>query len=115
MYVVSVPLQVYNSKGIYIEDSDVWGTAPGGWALTYINVQYGHVCRSHIHHADWCFGLTGAPCPGKLDTPDQTLVDAPRPALTYCSQGSLHSHGSASDKCTVMAQRVINAQSWLSE
>jgi hypothetical protein len=63
MYVMAVPRQVYNSKGIYVEDSDVWGTAPGGWALTYINVQYGHVCRSHVHHADWCFGVTGVPWP----------------------------------------------------
>jgi len=60
-----------NCKGVYFEDSDVWGTAPGGWSLTYIAVQYGHICRSKVHHADWCFGLAGAHCfeskgPGSL-------------------------------------------------
>jgi hypothetical protein len=52
-------VQAYNCKGVYFEDSDVWGTTPGGWALTYIAVQYGHICRSKVHYADWCSGLTG--------------------------------------------------------
>lgn len=52
--------QAMNCKGVYFEDSDVWGSAPGGWSLTYIAVQYGHICRSKVHHADWCFGLSGA-------------------------------------------------------
>jgi hypothetical protein len=57
----SFAVQAYNCRAVYFEDSDVWGTAPGGWGLTYIAVQYGHICRSKVHHADWCFGLTGNP------------------------------------------------------
>jgi hypothetical protein len=53
-------LQVVNSRGIYVEDSDIYGSSAGGWALNFGAVQYGHICRSRVHHADWCFGLTGA-------------------------------------------------------
>jgi hypothetical protein len=53
-------MQVVNSRGIYVEDSDMYGSSAGGWALNFGAVQYGHICRSRVHHADWCFGLTGA-------------------------------------------------------
>jgi hypothetical protein len=46
-------MQVYNSRGIYLEDSDISGSSAGGFALDYITVQYGHICRSQVHHADW--------------------------------------------------------------
>ncbi|WIA19213.1 hypothetical protein OEZ85_003855 [Tetradesmus obliquus] len=52
-------LKVHNSRGIYIEDSEVYGSSAGGFALNIIAVQYGHVARSKVHHADWCFGLSG--------------------------------------------------------
>ena len=51
--------QLHNSRGIYIEDSEVYGSSEGGFALNIIAVQYGHVARSKVHHADWCFGLSG--------------------------------------------------------
>jgi hypothetical protein len=55
-------LQVCNARGIYVEDSDIGGASAGGWALKYESVQYGHICRSRVHHSDWCFGLTGGLC-----------------------------------------------------
>lgn len=52
-------LQVNQVKGLYVEDSDIFGSAPNGVALDGVAVQYGHVCRSNIHHADWCMYLKG--------------------------------------------------------
>jgi hypothetical protein len=51
--------QANQVKGLYVEDSDIFGSAPNGVALDGVAVQYGHVCRSNIHHADWCMYLKG--------------------------------------------------------
>lgn len=52
-------LQVNQVRGLYVEDSNIYGSAPNGVALDGVSVQYGHVCRSDIHHADWCMYLKG--------------------------------------------------------
>jgi hypothetical protein len=50
---------VHNSRGIYIEDTDAFGSSAGGFALNFIAVQYGHICRSKVHHSNWCLGMSG--------------------------------------------------------
>lgn len=45
--------------GLYVEDSDIYGSCGNGVGLDGVAVQYGHVCRSNIHHADWCMYLKG--------------------------------------------------------
>jgi hypothetical protein len=52
-------LQINQVKGLYVEDSDIFGSCPNGVGLDGVAVQYGHVCRSNIHHADWCIYLKG--------------------------------------------------------
>lgn len=54
-----VVLQVNQVKGLYVEDSNIYGSGPNGVGLDGVAVQYGHVCRSDIHHADWCMYLKG--------------------------------------------------------
>ena len=51
--------QVNQVKGLYVEDSDIYGSGPNGVALDGVAVQYGHICRSKLHHADWCTYLKG--------------------------------------------------------
>jgi hypothetical protein len=52
-------VQANQVKGLYVEDSDIFGSAGNGVALDGVAVQYGYVCRSNIHHADWCMYLKG--------------------------------------------------------
>jgi hypothetical protein len=52
-------VQVNQVKGLYVEDSNIFGSGPNGVGLDGVAVQYGHVCRSDIHHADWCMYLKG--------------------------------------------------------
>lgn len=52
-------VQVNQVKGLYVEDSKIYGSGPNGVGLDGVAVQYGHVCRSVIHHADWCMYLKG--------------------------------------------------------
>jgi hypothetical protein len=52
-------VQINQVKGLYVEDSAIYGSCPNGVGLDGVAVQYGHVCRSNIHHADWCMYLKG--------------------------------------------------------
>lgn len=52
-------LKVNQVKGLYVEDRNIFGSGPNGVGLDGVAVQYGHVCRSDIHHADWCMYLKG--------------------------------------------------------
>jgi hypothetical protein len=52
-------VQVNQVKGLYVEDSNIFGSGPNGVGLDGVAVQYGHVCRSDMHHADWCMYLKG--------------------------------------------------------
>jgi hypothetical protein len=59
VYVLRTLIQINQVKGLYVEDSDIYGSCPNGVGLDGVAVQYGHVCRSNIHHADWCMYLKG--------------------------------------------------------
>ncbi|KAF8073238.1 SPAC5H10.03 [Scenedesmus sp. PABB004] len=50
-------IKVNQVKGMYIEDSEAANA--GDNAIDFVAVQYGHVVRSHIHHANWCFYAKG--------------------------------------------------------
>jgi hypothetical protein len=56
---IAIAVQINQVKGLYVEDSDIYGSCPNGVGLDGVAVQYGHVCRSNIHHADWCMYLKG--------------------------------------------------------
>lgn len=42
---------------MYIEDSEVANA--GDNAIDFVAVQYGHVCRTKVHDANWCFYVKG--------------------------------------------------------
>lgn len=51
-------LKVNQSQYIYIEDSNIYGADDN--AIDFVAVQYGHVVRNKIHHADdWCIYTKG--------------------------------------------------------
>jgi hypothetical protein len=54
-----VVLQVNQVQGMYIEDSDISYAGDNG--VDFVAVQYGHVCRSKIHEANWCIYAKGGP------------------------------------------------------
>jgi hypothetical protein len=46
-------------KGLYVEDSFIFGSRAGGVGLDYVAVQYGHICRTEVYKADWCLYTKG--------------------------------------------------------
>lgn len=52
-------LKVNQVRGLYVEDCDVSGSAADGVGLDAVATQYGHICRTAVHDADWCFYLKG--------------------------------------------------------
>jgi hypothetical protein len=51
--------QVNQVQGMYIEDSDILNAGDNG--VDFVAVQYGHICRTKIHEANWCIYAKGAP------------------------------------------------------
>lgn len=49
--------QVNQVQGMYVEDSDISGAADN--AIDFVAVQYGHICRTRIHKANWCVYAKG--------------------------------------------------------
>jgi hypothetical protein len=52
-------LQVNQVQGMYIEDSDILHAGDNG--VDFVAVQYGHICRTKIHDANWCIYAKGGP------------------------------------------------------
>uniref|UniRef100_A0A383VHJ5 Right handed beta helix domain-containing protein n=1 Tax=Tetradesmus obliquus TaxID=3088 RepID=A0A383VHJ5_TETOB len=50
-------IKVNQVQGMYIEDSDVSHAGDNG--VDFVAVQYGHVCRTKIHEANWCIYAKG--------------------------------------------------------
>jgi hypothetical protein len=44
---------------MYIEDSDISYAGDNG--IDFVAVQYGYVCRTKIHEANWCIYAKGGP------------------------------------------------------
>lgn len=60
--------QVNQVQGMYVEDCDISGA--GDNAIDFVAVQYGHICRTRIHKANWCVYAKGGSAYLLMDSND---------------------------------------------